>query len=91
MGFGRAAWHESVAAVRGLGGSGDIPEKRADVQKGHIGGMVAITACKVHIGSVSQGGNMEVWRLWQRDHKTTMQMQKKVLGAVLRKKDGSLP
>ena len=59
MGFGRVAWQESVAAVRRLGGSGGIPEKRADVQKGHIGDMVAITACKVHIGSVSQGG---IWR-----------------------------
>ena len=76
---GRAAWQESVAAVRGLGGSGDIPEKRADVQKGHIGGMVAITACKVHIGSVAQWEILEIRRLSQRTHKTTMQMQKKVL------------
>ena len=66
-----------LAAVQGRGGSGGIPEKRADVQKGHIGGMVAITVCKVHIGSVSQGEILEVWRLWQRTHKTTM--QKKVL------------
>ena len=62
LAWASGGWHgmNRLAAVQGRGGSGGIPEKRADVQKGHIGGMVAITVCKVHIGSVSQGE--KYWR-----------------------------
>ena len=69
MGFGLAAWQESVGSRARTGWFSGIPEKRADVQKGHIGGMVAITVYKVNIGSVVQGEILEVRRLSQRNHK----------------------
>ena len=76
-----------LAAVQGLGGSGGISEKRADVQKGHIVVMVAITVYKVHIGSVAKG---KYWRYGGYSIVPVKQQCKNVR-TVFRKKDGSLP